>query len=74
MAEQSKELQKLVEVANDMMLSAKIRAQSIDLIGKQGTHESLLALLALVANTKLTKKERESALKQAGKVLKTDRY
>lgn len=74
MAEQSKELQKLVEVANDMMLSAKIRTQSIDLIGRHGTHEALLALLALAANTKLTKKEREVALKQAGRVLKTERY
>jgi hypothetical protein len=43
------------------------------LIGDMRNHEALLALLDLVANEKLTKKEREAALKQAGEIIKSVR-
>lgn len=73
MAEQPDELKKLIAVANDLMLSAKLRLDSIGLIGNIGTHEALLALLGLAANAQLTKRERELALKHAQKIIKSER-
>ena len=73
MAERSDELQKLVAVANDLMFSARLRTDSIGLIGNIGTHEALLALLGLAANERLTKRERELALKHAQKIIKSER-
>ncbi len=70
MAEQSDELKKLVAVATDIMLSAKLRIKSIEVIGNVGTHDALLALLGLAANEQLTKEERELALKYAREILK----
>ena len=70
MAEQPDELKKLVAVATDMVLAAKLRMKSVELIGRLRTHEALLALLDLAANEKLTKGERELALKQARGVIK----
>lgn len=71
MAEQPDELKKLVTVATDLGLSSKLRIKAIELIGRISTHDALLALLALVANEKLTKGERERALKHAREIIKT---
>ena len=71
MAEQPDELKKLVAVATDLVLSAKLRTKSIELIGNIGTHEALLALLDLAANEQLTRVERELALKHARGILKS---
>ena len=70
MEEQPDELKKLVAVSTDFGLSSELRTKAIKLIGGVGTHEALVALLGLVANEKLTKKEREFALKQAKEILK----
>jgi hypothetical protein len=70
MAERPDELKKLIAVATDFELSSELRKKAIGLIGNVGTHEALLALLSLVANEKLTKRERELALKHAREVLK----
>ena len=71
MAEQSEDLKKLVAVANDFGLAAKLRTQAIKLIGNIGTHDALLALLGLAANEQLTKGERELALKHARGIVKS---
>ena len=71
MVEQTDELKKLVAVTTDFDLSSELRIKAIKLIGNVGTHKALLALLDLVANERLTKKEREFALKQAGEIIKT---
>ena len=73
MAEQSDELQKLVTVATDLVLSAKLRTKSVELIGNIRNHEALLALLGLAANEKLTKGERELALKYARNIIRAER-
>jgi len=74
MSEQvTSELQKLSSIATDMNLVAKLRTQAIESIGDIGTHEALLALLALAANEKLNVDERDLALKQARNVLKKSR-
>ena len=73
MPEQPEELKKLVAVATDLGLSADLRTKAVGLIGNIGSHEALVALLELVANEKLTKKERELALKQAGEIIKSGR-
>ncbi|MFC2048157.1 hypothetical protein ACFLSK_01855 [Chloroflexota bacterium] len=72
MAEQSDDLKKLVAVATDLGLSAKLRTKAIELIGNIGTHEALLALLSLVANEKITKGEKELALKYARGIIRTE--
>jgi len=71
MAEQPDELGKLVTVATDLVLSAKLRAKSIELIGDIGNHEALLALLDLAANEKLTRNERELSLKLARDIIRS---
>jgi len=71
MAEQPDELKKLVAVATDLVLSAKLRTKSIELIGHIGTHEALLSLLDLAANEQLTRGERELALKHAREIIKS---
>ena len=73
MAEQSNDLQKLMAVATDLTLSAKLRVKSIELIGNIPTYEALLALLQLAANERLTRNERELALKYAQKIVKKSR-
>ena len=70
MAEQTDELKKLGAVATDLELSSELRTKAIKLMGNISTHKALLALLDLVANERLTKKEREFALKQAGEIIK----
>ncbi|MFC1958693.1 hypothetical protein ACFLV6_02115, partial [Chloroflexota bacterium] len=60
-----------VAVATDLVLPAKVRADTIKFIGNMGSREALLALLELAANEKITKAERELALKHAGKIIKS---
>ena len=73
MAEQTDELKRLVAVTTDFALPSKLRTEAIKSIGSLGTYDALLALLDLVANEKLTKRERELALKQAGGIIKAIR-
>lgn len=72
MTEQSDELKKLMAVATDLVMSAKLRIKSIELIGNIGNHEALLALLELAANDKLTRSERELTLKYAKNIIKSE--
>ena len=72
MAEQPTELKKLVAVATDFALAAKLRTKAVELIGNVGNHDALLVLLDLVANEKLTKKERELALKYARGIVRSE--
>ena len=72
MAEQHDELKKLVAVANDLGLSAKLRIKAIELIGNMGTHDALLALLNLAANEKLSREERELTVKYAREIIKSE--
>ena len=71
MAEQPDDLKKLVTVATDMGLSSELRTRAIKLIGNISTHDALLALLDLAANEKLTKNEREMAIKHAREIIKS---
>ena len=73
MAEQVDELKKLVAIATDLGLSAKLRIDATKQMGRIGSHDALLALLDLVANEKLTKGERELALKCARDIIKASR-
>ena len=71
MAEQPDELKKLVAVATDLELSSELRVKATKLIGNINSYQALLALLALAANEKLTKGERELALKHAREIIKS---
>lgn len=74
MSEQiTSELKKLATIANDIELSTELRSQSIKAIGSIGTHDALLALLDLAANSKLNPDERDLALKQARGIIKLSR-
>ena len=65
MAEQADELKKLVGIATDLDLSPELRTRATKQMGRMSTHEALRALLDLAANDKLTRTEREIALKYA---------
>jgi HEAT repeat protein len=65
------ELKKLVAIANDLELAPQLRLKAIEQLGNIGSHEALLALLDVAAKEKLTTKERELALKQAIKIVKS---
>jgi len=71
MAERPDDLKKLITVATDMGLSGELRTRATKLIGNINTHEALLALLDLAANEKLTKNERELAIKYARDIIKS---
>ncbi len=71
MPERLDELKKLVNIATDLELSAELRIQAIKLIGHIGSHEALLALLELVGNEHLIKRERDLAIKQAREIIKS---
>ena len=73
MTEQPEELKKLVAVATDSGLAVKLRIKSIELIGNIGTHDALLALLELAGNAKLSREERELALKYSREIVKSER-
>lgn len=71
MTEHPGELKKLAAIATDLELAAPLRIKAIEQLGNIGSHEALLALLDLAANEKLIAKERELALKQARKVIRS---
>jgi len=71
MAQQPDEIKKLAAIAADLELIPQLRIKASEQLGKIGSHEALLALLDLAAKEKLTPKERESALKQAIKIIKS---
>ena len=73
MAEQANELKKLATIAADLGLSAALRIKSIELIGGIGTHDALLILLDLAANSELIKEERDLALQHAREIIKSGR-
>jgi len=73
MSEQANQLKKLNAIATDLELSAELRVKAIELLGKIGTHEALLALLELVGNERLIREERDLALKYAGEIMKSGR-
>ena len=70
MAEKPDEVKKLLGVATDLELSSELRTKAAKLIANVGTHDALVALLDLVANEKLTKNEREFAIKQVRELIK----
>jgi len=71
MADKPEEVERLVDVATDLMLPTKVRLDTIKFIGKIATREALLALLELAANEKLTKPERDLAVKLARSLIKS---
>jgi len=73
MAEQPEELKKLADIANDLALVPQLRIKAIEQLGNVGSHDALLALLDLAAKEKLTTKEREFALRQAIKIVRSNR-
>ena len=64
------ELKKLANIATDMQLDKKMRAQAINLLGDMCTHDSLFVLLTLAANDKNTTEDRDLALKKAREIVK----
>ena len=72
-SEKPDELKKLAAIAVDMELAGKLRTQAIKLVSDIGTHDALLVLLNLAANEKLNVSERDLALKQARKIVKSGR-
>ncbi len=73
MPEQPVELKKLVDVATSMEYPSKLRQEAIQSMSRIGSHEALLALLALAGNERLLRQERELALKFAMKMVKSSR-
>ena len=71
MAEFPDELHKLADIATDADFTAKLRIDAIDQLGDIGTHEALLVLLNLAANERLAPKERDIALKQARRIVRS---
>ena len=72
MADKPEEVEKLVDVATDLILPTKVRLDTIKFIGKIASREALLALLELAANEQLTKPERELAVKLARSIIKSE--
>ena len=73
MAEQPDGLKKLVAIATDLGLSAELRTEAVEQIGNLGTRDALPALLGLAANEKLTKRDRELAIKYAREIIRSGR-
>jgi hypothetical protein len=71
MNEHPEELKKLSAIATDLEFNADLRTKAIEQLGHASSHDALLALLDLAANEKLTVKEREIAIKQALKIIKS---
>ena len=67
------ELKKMANIATDLQISNKMRFQAINLLGDMATHESLLVLLNLAANDKLSIDERDLAIKRAREIIKKGR-
>lgn len=73
MAEQPEELKKLVSIATDVVIPSKVRKNTIKFIGHMASREAFLALLDLAANERLTRGERELALKHAREIIRAGR-
>ncbi len=71
MAELPDELKKLADIATDLEFPSKLRIDAIDQLGNIGSHEALLTLLNLAANDRLAAKERDIALKQARRIVRS---
>ena len=71
MAEQPDEMKKLAAITSDLEFSSDLRTQAIEQLGTIGSHDALLVLLEIVANDRLTTKERELALERAKKIVKS---
>jgi hypothetical protein len=71
MVEYPDELKKLATITTDLGLPAELRIRAIEQISAIGSHEALLALLDVVANDKLTVRERELALERARKIVRS---
>ena len=71
MTEHADELKKLAAIASDLELVSQLRIKAIEQLGNIGSHEALLALLDLAANDRLITKERDLALKQARKIIRS---
>ena len=73
MPEQATELERLATIAADLELSGEMRLKAIELLGRIGTREALLALLELVAREELATEERDFALRQARRIIRPRR-
>ncbi len=73
MSEQPAELKKLATIATDLELSVGMRIKAMELLGRIGNHDALLALLELAANEELVPEERDLALRQARGIIKSRR-
>ncbi|MFC1864832.1 hypothetical protein ACFLYG_03285 [Chloroflexota bacterium] len=73
MAEQVDGLRKLVTIATDLGLPVELRTEAVEQISGIGTRDALLALLGLAANEKLTKGDRELAIKYAREIIRSGR-
>lgn len=73
MTEYSDELKKIAAIATDLELASQLRIKAIEQLGIIGSYEALLALLDIAANEKLSTKERDLALKQARKIIRSSR-
>ena len=71
MTEHPDELKKLSAIATDLELPSQLRTKAIEQLEAIGSHEALLALLDIAANERLITKERDLALKQASKIIKS---
>jgi hypothetical protein len=71
MNERPEELKKLSAIATDLGFNADLRTKAIEQMGNTNSQEALLALLDLAANDQLTVRERELALKQAQKIIRS---
>ncbi len=73
MTEHADALKKLAAIATDLELVSQLRIKAIEQLGNISSHEALLALLDLAANDRLITKERDLALKQARKIIRSSR-
>lgn len=71
MEERDDELKKLAAITSDLEFTSDLRTQAIEQLGTIGSHDALLVLLEIVANDRLTTKERELALERAKKIVKS---
>ena len=71
MEELPDELKKLASITSDLEFTSDLRTKAIEQLGTIGSHEALLILLEIVANDRLTTKERELAIEHAKKIVKS---
>ena len=71
MSERPSEIQKLANIAADRELPADLRTKAMEQLGNIGTHDTLLILLELAANTELATEERDFALQEAREIIKS---